>query len=72
MRGGIPEAWIAVSMVSIASQKPSFLIHLALTAKVSDFLGLNCAKSRPHFYDAETLLLSDLRHAHWLRFSYSH
>src|SRR5262245_34006631 len=34
-----------------------FLIHLASTAKVSDFRGLNCAKSRPNFYDAETLLL---------------
>src|SRR5271165_121200 len=39
------------------SHKPSFLIHLASTAKVSDFCGLNCAKSRSNFYDAETLLL---------------
>ena len=37
IHGASTEAWIAVSMVSIASQKPSFLIHLALTAKVSDF-----------------------------------
>ena len=35
------------------SQKPSFLIHVALMAKVSDFWGLNCGKSRPTFYDAE-------------------
>jgi hypothetical protein len=51
---------------------PTFFasIHLVSTAKVSDFWGLNCAKTRPNFYDAETLLLcsfSDLRHAHLLR-----
>ena len=40
-----------------ASQKPSFLIHLASTAKVGHFRGLNCGKSRPEFYDAETLFL---------------
>jgi hypothetical protein len=33
------------------------LIHLASTAKVSGLRGLNCAKSRPNFYDAERPLL---------------
>ena len=42
-------------------QKPSFLMHLASTAKVSDFWGLNCVKSRPNFYVAETLLLRPFR-----------
>jgi hypothetical protein len=37
-------------------RKRSFLIHLASTARVSEFWGLNCAKSRPNFYDAERLL----------------
>ena len=38
--------------------RPQRVSHkLASTAKVSDFLGLNCAKSRPNFYDAERPLL---------------
>jgi hypothetical protein len=45
----IPDAWIAVSMVSIAFSLQQ--------RKSGDFWGLNCAKSRPNFYDAERLLL---------------
>ena len=42
---------------SCGSQFRWSVLHLASTAKVSHFWGLNCAKSRPNFYDPETLLL---------------